>query len=68
MLTGNNNISNMAISSGFLDNLTIALIVLKLCGVISVSWWIVCLPLILSVVLTIIICILAAFLKYKFTK
>ena len=36
----------------FLEGLQIAFIVLKLCGVIGWSWWLVCIPIIVSFVLS----------------
>lgn len=44
---------------GFIGLLQIALIVLKLCKVINWSWWLVCLPTIISVGLTLVALILS---------
>lgn len=49
---------------GFLEVLTIVFIVLKLCGVISWSWFIVILPLIIAVIIYIILIILKIFLVF----
>jgi Flp pilus assembly protein TadB len=51
----NNNASSGGI--GFVGLLTVAFIVLKLCGVISWSWWWVLSPIWISAIITIIILI-----------
>lgn len=57
--------TNVALGGGcgFSGLLTIAFIILKLCGVINWSWWLVLLPLIISIGLPIAI-ILLMFLGY----
>lgn len=50
---------------GFVGLLQIAFIVLKLCGVINWSWWLVMLPAIVCVVLTIIVVIVGVFMEDK---
>lgn len=45
---------------GFTEILTLIFIVLKLTGVISWSWWLVCLPEIIAFVLYVVICTIAA--------
>ena len=60
--------SGVASSTGFFDLLGIAFIVLKLCGVIDWSWWIVLAPIWGSLVLIIVILLIAfvmAWRKYK---
>ena len=47
-----------AAGCGFSGLLTIAFVILKLCGVINWSWWLVLLPLIISISLPIVIIIL----------
>ena len=44
---------------GFCGLLTIAFIVLKLCGVINWSWWLVLLPTLISIALPIVIVLVA---------
>lgn len=54
--------------AGFCGLLTIAFIVLKLCGVIGWSWWFVLLPMIINsgvVLITIIVIIIIAFVRYS---
>ena len=46
---------------GFTGLLTIAFIVLKLCGVINWSWWWVLAPLWIPILLVVVICIIYAF-------
>ena len=51
-----NNISYT--NSSFMELLTVALIVLKLCGVLKVSWWVILCPIWIPIVLYILLFIL----------
>jgi hypothetical protein len=57
-----NNISHT--NSSFMELLAVALIVLKLCGVLKVSWWVILcpiwIPLVLYILLFILVCIAEA--------
>lgn len=56
----------MQVGTGFLGLLQITLIVLKVLGYIKAAWWLVLLPSIIGVALTIIILIFFIFIMSKF--
>lgn len=53
---------------GFFGLLTIIFITLKLCGVISWSWWLVLSPLIAGIIFTLILVIIAVIFAHKKNK
>ena len=53
------NKKSMGCGTFFLNLLTIVFVILKLCGVIAWSWWLVLLPTIIWAVITIIVVIIA---------
>ena len=50
---------------GFLDLLAIVFIVLKLCGVINWSWWLVLAPIWIQVLLIVVVVIIAVAIQKK---
>jgi membrane protein YdbS with pleckstrin-like domain len=66
MRTNNSNNSNNSSSSGigFTGLLTVAFVVLKLCGVIAWSWWWVLSPIWITILLIIAIVVLAVIVKF----
>jgi membrane protein YdbS with pleckstrin-like domain len=65
MRTNNSNNSNNSSSGGigFTGLLTVAFVVLKLCGVIAWSWWWVLSPIWITILLIIAIVVLAVIVK-----
>lgn len=54
----------MNLQLGFLELLTIVFVVLKLCGVITWSWWWVLSPMIVGIILFLFVIIVYMFFKY----
>ena len=65
-MNGNKNVTYNTNHLGGTTLLTIAFVVLKLCGVINWSWWLVLLPTLIYVGFVILAIIIGVVLLYKF--